>query len=219
MSRKKRKITGGLYLVLNPEMNHDLLIEKLEQSLKGGVNILQVWNNWPGTFARDEKIELIHEVKNLADVYRVPVMINEEWELLEETALDGVHFDILPDNMQLIKSRIERDFIYGITCSNNLSVIRTAEKEGADYISFCSMFPSASVSSCDIVTPRNVRKARELTRLPLFASGGITPENLKELSDLPLDGIAVISGILNSENPKKTTRCYKEILNQTGIES
>ncbi len=214
MSSKKKIITGGLYLVLNPDMDREILLSKLGQSLKGGVDVIQIWNNWPELFTLENKIELIHDVLRTAEDFQVPVLINEEWELLKETALDGVHFDTLRADLHVVRSEIKRDFIFGITCNNDLSVIHSGEKEGADYISFCSMFPSRSVSSCDIVMPENVRKAGEMTDLPIFVSGGITAENLKKLSDLPIDGVAVISGILNSETPEKSAQDYKQILNQ-----
>ncbi|CAN5339681.1 thiamine phosphate synthase [soil metagenome] len=209
---KSKKITGGLYLVLNPDMDRNILLEKLEHALNGGVEIIQIWNNWPDLFSASDKKNLISDITDISSRFDLPVLINEEWELLKETDLDGVHFDKLPENFNSIKSEIKRDLIIGVTCGNDLNIIYQAVENGVDYISFCSMFPSASVSSCEIVSSETVRKARKITQLPLFVSGGITPENLTKLKDLNIDGAAVISGIMNSDAPKKSALDYKRTL-------
>lgn len=214
MSNIKKKITGGLYLVLNPAIDRIKLLDKLKHALNGGVEIVQIWNNWPDSFSLPDKKNLISEILSITKEYQIPVLINEEWELLKETDLNGVHFDDLPVNFQSIKSEINRDFITGITCSNDLNVIHRGIENDVDYISFCSMFPSGTVDSCEIVLPETVRKAREITRLPLFVSGGITLENLMSLKELNIDGIAIISGILNSETPQKSARNYKQTLDR-----
>lgn len=217
MSEKIKKITGGVYLVVDPSMERPALIEKVEQALTGGVNVIQIWNHWPVSFSPEDKKDIIQDVMGRAGSYDVPVLINEEWELLKTTQLDGVHFDEIPEGFEHIKKTVERPFITGITCSNDLGVIRWAENHNLDYISFCSMFPSASAGICEIVEPETVKKARELTRLPLFLSGGITEGNVHTLKDLNFDGVAVISGILNTESPEISASRYHEELQKLKI--
>lgn len=213
----KKKINGGIYLVLDPSINKAELLEKLEEALDGGVDTVQTWNHWPDSFSKFDKIELVEEILNLTKKYSVPVLINEDWKLLKETDLDGVHFDEIPENYDRIQDEIQREFNAGITCSNDLEIIQWADEHDFDYISFCSMFPSSSVSSCEIVRSETVQKAREITYLPLFVSGGITPKNLSELDDLDFQGVAVISGILSSENPKKSAYEYKQSLKEKSL--
>lgn len=210
----KKEISGGIYLVLDPSMNKTELLEKLKKALDGGVDVVQIWNHWPQDFSRSEKIELIEEISEVTKNFKVPVLINNDWKLLKETDLDGVHFDEIPKDIEQIKDEIKREFISGITCSNDLEIIQWADENDFDYVSFCSMFPSSSVDSCEIVRPETVQKAREITDLPLFVSGGITLENLSELKDLDFQGIAVISGILSSESPQKSTAEYREKLKE-----
>lgn len=208
--KNKKDLTGGLYLVADPSMDKKELLYKLDEALFAGVQVVQIWNHWPSSFDRVQKEKLISEVMALAGPYGSPVLINEEWELLKTTDLDGVHFDKVPADIGKIREALHRDFILGITCSNDLEIIRWANQKRADYISFCSMFPSSSAGSCEIVDAQTVKKAREITDLPLFVSGGITPENLPELTELPISGVAVISGILGSESPGKNTEAYKK---------
>ena len=208
----KKEITGGIYLVLDPSIHRTELLEKLEQALKGGVGIVQIWNHWPESFSQSNKKRLIEEILNLTKMYSAPVLINDDWKLLKETELDGVHFDEIPEDFDRIRDDIQREFISGITCSNDLEVIQWADVHVFDYISFCSMFPSNSVDSCEIVRPETVKKSRRITDLPLFVSGGITPGNLSDLEGLDFQGVAVISGILSSDSPRESVYEYKQKL-------
>jgi thiamine-phosphate pyrophosphorylase len=203
----KAKITGGVYLVLDPAVEQRVLLAKLETALKGSLQVVQIWNNWQ---VGSDKLLLISAISKMCKIYRVPLLINEEWELLQQTAdLDGVHFDIIPHDLDAIRRSIARPFITGITCSGDLDTVAWAQAHQLDYISFCAMYPSPSAGTCNIVMPETVSKAREITAMPIFVSGGITPQNTSELKQqIPFDGIAVISGVLSADDPEQIVREY-----------
>ncbi|WP_316795770.1 thiamine phosphate synthase [Pedobacter agri] len=211
MTYTKKKVTGGVYLVIDPSIELDVLLKKLSSAIQGGIDVLQIWNNWPNGL---DKLRFIKEISDLALPYQIPILINQEWTLLKQTSdLQGVHFDRSPNDLDTIKQKIEREIIIGVTCSGSLKTVAEAHKKQLDYISFCSMFPSSSAGSCEIVMPEMVRKAREMTSLPFFISGGITPENAASLrAQIPFNGVAVISGILNAEDPGTRTKQYKQSL-------
>lgn len=204
-----------VYLVIDPALERAELLDKTRQALDGGADVLQIWNRWPKEMDRTAKERLVASLKELASGYGVPLLINEEWSLLEVTDLDGVHFDAPPEDLEQIRREIARDFIAGITCGNDLAIVRWAEENDMDYVSFCAMFPSSSAGECEIVQSETVRKARDLTSLPLLLSGGITPEKihgpLRQLEP-HFDGVAVISGILNAAAPGEKTTAYKRAL-------
>lgn len=218
MKSKKKTISGGLYLVLDPAKDISVVIDKLKQALEGGTEIVQIWNNWRGDHSSTAKEQIIKAVVMEARKYEAPVLINEEWQLLKRTDLDGVHFDAFPDDIERIREEVNRDFIVGVTCSNDLEVVRKAAAHSLDYVSFCAMFPSTSVDSCDIVHPETVKKAREMINMPLFLSGGITSHNMEQLRDLDFDGVAVISGILSAEAPAEAAAQYKNSMNHLKTE-
>lgn len=211
---EKHRITGGIYLVVDPSMEESLLLDRVKKALEGGVQLLQIWDNWPVGFDEEKKRELVARITAIARPFAVPVLINEEWELLLETDLSGVHFDQVPDNYELIKAAIHSDALVGITCGNDLKIVKWADRQRLDYISFCAMFPSTSAGDCEIVSPETVQKARSLTSLPLFVSGGITPANISQLKELNIAGVAVISGILSHANPKEAASIYTHALKE-----
>jgi len=204
---------AGLYLVIDPSQEHESLLNKLHAALKGGVEIVQIWDHWTSEQSNEAKLKFVKRVKELVKDFQVPILMNNDWSLALEAELDGVHFDQLPDDFPAIQPKLKGLYI-GLTVTNNLEVVQIAEQNNLSYISFCSVFPSPSVQSCDIVQPESIKKAKEISTLPIFLSGGINQENILQLKDLAFDGIAVISGILNDDNPEAAAKKYKDKLYQ-----
>jgi thiamine-phosphate pyrophosphorylase len=205
------KKLNGLYLVVDPAKDEESLLASLRQSLAGGVGLVQIWNHWAAAFSRQEKLRLVGKVQMIAQRYSVPVLINEDWELALDAGLDGVHFDGIPDNWKEIQLSLQGKLI-GITVGNDLDLVRWADENRLSYISFCSVFPSSSVDTCELVDPASIRQARELTQIPIFLSGGIRPENLPRLQKYSCDGVAVISGILEAADPKHAAIDYLQAM-------
>jgi thiamine-phosphate pyrophosphorylase len=211
MKAEQYKINGGIYLVIDPAMDTETLLTKLSAALTAGIQAVQIWDNWK---EGDDRLSLITSIGQHCKHYGVPLLINEDWKLLLESEwLQGVHFDHVPNNLASIRKLIAKPFLTGITCSGNLDTVIWAHNNQLDYISFCAMFPSPSAGTCDIVMPATVKKARTLTAMPIFVSGGITPSNIVLLKkETPFDGVAVISGILSSENPGNMVKTYQDAL-------
>lgn len=208
---KPRKTTDGVYLVIDPTLEQSFMLHQLNAALKGKLAAVQIWNNWPPAA---DKSQYIAAVASLCRSYNVPLLINNDWQLLLTLKeLDGVHFDLIPENYDEIQKCIGRPFLAGITCTGDLEVVRWANAMQMDYVSFCAMFPSLSAGSCSIVMPQTVRQAHELTNIPLFVSGGITPDNIIELQKLtPFNGVAVISGVMSADDPEQKVKLYHKAL-------
>ncbi len=203
-----RKINPGVYLVIDPSMNEAELLDKLDVLTENPFSAIQVWDN----FKDSHEIEpLIEKICTISHRKNIPVLINNQWKFLKSTSLDGVHFDEIPEFDTILKV-IDTPFISGVTCNNNMEVIHEAANMGLDYISFCSMFPSTTANSCDLVNFESVMRAREIFTGPIFLAGGIKPENIKLLNKLDFQGVAIVSGIMSSMDPSKSMNKYLEAL-------
>lgn len=211
MSTTKKEIKGGVYLVVDPSALNAAAIDTIRAALDSGLAAIQLWNNWKNITA---KAELVMQITQLTAGYQTPVLVNEHWELLTETDADGVHFDRPTENLPLIRAAINRDFICGVTCGNDLHAVQYAIDYQLDYISFCSVFPSSSANSCEWVQPATIAAARAITNMPVFAAGGITAGNLPDILHTGIDGIAVINSIMKAADPAKVTAEFNQILQQ-----
>jgi thiamine-phosphate pyrophosphorylase len=200
----------GLYLVVAPVMSFDKLLVTVEKALKGGVDILQL-------ISGEESFGILRLAKNLltlSERYDVPFLINNNLQLAKKIGADGLHLDRYDITPSEVKQVLGKQCIIGYTLGNNLDKLKWSETVGADYVSFCSVFPTSSVAQCDIVPIETVRVSKSRTTLPVFAAGGINLDNVHHVLKTGVDGIAVTSAILKAQKPEHVSRLFKEIIHK-----
>jgi thiamine-phosphate pyrophosphorylase len=205
--RNSRKMEG-LYLVVSPILPLDKLLLATEKALRGGVDMLQL-------IAGEETSEMLALARSLSystGNHRALFLINGSLRLAKEINADGLHFDSYNTGPSEVKQGLGKECIVGYTLSNDMNRVRWAEEVGADYVSFCSVFPTCSATQCQIVSLETVRTARSRTSLPIFAAGGINLDNAHLVLEAGVDGIAVTSALLKAKDPEQTARSFKKII-------
>lgn len=201
----------GLYLVADLSMPEEKLLDAFSKAVKGGVQIVQIWNaagNLPENTLRVGK-----KIYSKVSEAGIPLIVNNDMELAKRLGASGVHFD-LQTSADDARKFLGTNAIVGYTCGNDQALVRKAENLGADYISFCAVFPSPSVQSCEVVPLESIRKAKEIVSIPVFASGGITLENAHLVLEAGADGLAIASSILRAEDPETEARAFRQIIDQ-----
>ena len=95
--------------------------------------------------------------------------------------------------------------------THNPEQLRDADLTSADYLAIGPVFATSSKDKPDpVVGLEGLRRARELTRKPLVAIGGITRANARSVLDTGADCIAVISDLLRE--PRKSAEEFLRIL-------
>lgn len=201
---------SGIYLIVDPAMDESILMNKLNLCLSEKLAAVQIWDNFK---VNQNIIELINRICEQCHAKNIPVLINNRWELLNNSLLDGVHFDDIPKDYTSIVRSVIHPFISGLTCNNDLTHVEWASKNKLDYISFCSIFQSQTANSCEIVNFRTIHHTSKNYGLPIYLAGGIKPENLHRLDELKYTGIAVVSGIMSSDAPNESIKKYAHKLN------
>ncbi len=200
-----KQINGGVYLVVNPADNEEILFSKLKRIVEAEIAAVQIWDNFSG---KTNQVSFIDKVCIICHQKGIPVLINNQWQLLNLSKADGVHFDEHPEDIDVIRKIVNRKCIMGITVNNDLSLVQWANDNSFDYISFCSIFPSTTSNSCQLVKFETITKARTITQMPIFLAGGIQPENIYQLNNLDYDGVAVVSGIMSADDPFEKANKY-----------
>ena len=81
----------------------------------------------------------------------------------------------------------------------------------ADYLAIGPVFSTSSKDKPDpVVGLEGVRRARQLTRKPLVAIGGITRQNAASVIEAGADSVAVISDLL--PEPRKSAEEFFRVL-------
>lgn len=142
--------------------------------------------------------------------HKVKLIMNDRADLALAAEFDGVHVgqnDLSPEGVRTI---IGPELWLGVSTHNPQQVIE-ADKTSADYVAIGPVFATASKANPDpVIELEGVRAARDLTRKPLVAIGGITRQNCRSVIEAGADSVAVISDLVRE--PGKSAEEFLRIL-------
>jgi len=140
----------------------------------------------------------------------VKFIMNDRADLCLAAQYDGLHVgqdDLLPESARRI---IGSARCLGVS-THNPEQLAEADKTSADYLAIGPVFATTSKANPDpVVGLAGVRRARQLTRKPLVAIGGITRANARSVIEAGADAVAVISDLLR--DPRKSAQEFFRIL-------
>ncbi|MGA2004848.1 MAG: thiamine phosphate synthase [Terriglobales bacterium] len=140
----------------------------------------------------------------------VILIMNDRADLCLAAGFDGLHVgqdDLSPEAARLI---IGSARWLGVS-THNPEQLAEADKTSANYLAIGPVFATASKANPDpVVGLEGVRRARELTRKPLVAIGGITRSNARSVIEAGADAVAVISDLIR--DPRKSAEEFLRIL-------
>lgn len=201
------KIKKGVYLVIDPAMDIHKLNTQLTKIRGADLSAIQIWDNFT-SLSSHQITDIFQLVFDIFKEKKVPIFINNRWQYLMEYPFSGVHFDFFPNDLEGISQEIGKPYLKGLTLNNDLSVVSKAKENQFDYLSFCSLFPSSTSNSCEVVHFDTIKKCKKITDIPIFLAGGITPQNMALVEELDYHGVAVVSGIMEAKNPLEQLAKY-----------
>jgi len=158
--------------------------------------------------------ELVQWVSELADYFpRERMIVNDRVDVAVACGLAGAHLAYHSLAPSLAKQVLLDGQLAGRS-THSLEEAEQARRQGADYIFFGHVYESGSKPG---LAPRGVQAAAVIAsrvQLPVIAIGGIQPRHVPEILAAGCAGIAVISGITSSANPKESVRAYREALDK-----
>ncbi|MDQ0191789.1 thiamine phosphate synthase [Paenibacillus wynnii] len=87
-----------------------------------------------------------------------------------------------------------------------------ANSQGADFCLFGHVFTSTSKPGQPERGLAQLAQTVRISRIPVIAIGGITPDHVSQIMKQGAAGIAVISGICGSEDPVSAVKAYRASL-------
>ena len=187
-------------------LNGATLYSQVEAALKGGATFIQL---------REKNLDEAHfleeakEIKKLCREYGVPFVINDNVELTLEVDADGVHVGQSDMEAGDVRVKLGPDKIIGVS-AQTVEQALLAEAHGADYLGVGAVFPTGSKEDAVEVEHETVKAICEAVKIPVIAIGGISKNNVLELSGNGLCGIAVISAIYAQKDIRKAAENLKE---------
>jgi len=174
----------------------------VEKALQAGVTVLQLREK---TATTRDFYQLALRIKPIARQYKVPLLINDRLDIALAVDADGVHVGQEDLPVAVVRRLIGPEKILGATAAT-VEAAQTAEREGADYIGSGAMFPTLTKPGKQVLPLNVLAQIKQAVQVPVVAIGGITADNLLTLKITGVDGLAVVSAIMDSADPAAATQ-------------
>ncbi|WP_271711480.1 thiamine phosphate synthase [Marinigracilibium pacificum] len=191
------EITGGLYLILDIDNHEQKLFDMVSSAMLGGVDVLGL--NISGF--KGDLYKLINKLNSEASKFDVPLIVIDEWKVLNEAHFDGVHLSQGNSEYEQLMGQIEGEFILGMNCTR-LKDVEFASEFLLDYISI-------NVNS---LTRNKLDSINENIDRILFLEGINNPDEICDYQGISFDGIIIDLDCLDKENILKSIEKYKTAL-------
>ena len=201
MFGKKWELT--LYLVTDRRwLGRRSLEEDVEEALLGGATLVQIREKEISSRAY---LDLARWLNEITDRYGVPLIVNDRIDIAMAVDAGGVH--VGPDDLPVSFARrlLGPDKIVGASASS-LEEALAFQAQGADYLGVGAVFPTATKKITEKVDLETLARIKAAVRIPVAAIGGIDAGNAPEVMKTGVDGVAVVSAILNRPDIREATR-------------
>ena len=172
------------------------LEEEVEKAVRAGVTMVQLREKHM-EFA--ELVTLAKKIGAVVHKYNIPLIINDDIEAALASGADGVHVGQEDICASEARERIGSSMILGVSARSAETAIE-AERCGADYIGAGAVFSTSTKEDAKIMSFDELKRICDSVSIPVVAIGGITEENIMELSGSGIAGAAVVSAIFAKED-------------------
>ncbi|MGO5092571.1 thiamine phosphate synthase [Clostridium sp. LCP25S3_F10] len=192
------EINYELYLITDRRFLKGRELKKVvKDAILGGVTTVQVREKNVST---REFYNVSKEVKEVTDYYKVPIIINDRLDIAQAIDADGVHLGQKDMPLNIARKILGENKIIGISVGNVEEALE-AENNGADYLGIGTIFPTGSKKDVDaIIGIDGLSQVKNSISIPSVAIGGINKTNFKDVLKTGIEGISVISAILDEDN-------------------
>lgn len=181
----------GLYAITDSELLAGRLLAAVEAALAGGARVVQYRDKSGDASRRHAEAAALLA---LCRRFEAPLLINDDLPLALAIGADGVHLGRSDGSLAAARAALGPDALVGATCHGSLAFAEEARRQGASYVAFGAVYPSATKPGAATVPLGLLGEAKRLA-LPVVAIGGITADNAAPVIAAGADCVAVISDL------------------------
>ena len=204
----KLELEVSLYLVTDStNRNIDSFCRIVEQALQGGVTLVQLREK---TATSREFYQRALRIKEVTDRFQVPLIINDRLDIALAVNAAGLHIGQEDLPVAVARRLLGPEKILGATAATVADAL-AAQAAGADYLGSGAVYPTGTKPGKAILPLSVLTQIKQALRIPVVAIGGITAENIGPVRDAGVDGVAVVSAIMDSADPTTAAKTLKTI--------
>jgi thiamine-phosphate pyrophosphorylase len=194
-----------LYAILDPNLMEGPPAKLAKTLAEAGVNLIQFRDK----LSTPRKIYTgVRELISILAPFDVRLIVNDRPDIAALAGAGGVHVGQHDLPVQDARSVCRVPIWVGVSTHNSKQV-READSTSADYIAVGPIFTTASKENPDpVVGLEFLHAARQMTRKPLVAIGGITLDSAEAVFEAGADSVAVIRDLTTSRDPVARAQEY-----------
>jgi thiamine-phosphate pyrophosphorylase len=172
----------------------------LEQALDGGVRAIQLREK---DLSGQDLFQLAYKTRDLCARYDAQLFINDRVDVALAVDAAGVQLGKASIPIETARALLGRHKLIGYS-AHSLDETQTAQQSGTDFILFGPVYFTASKAPYG--TPQGVATVKQIVEkvtVPLYAVGGINLDNIVDVRNAGVRGVAVISAISSAQNPRE----------------
>jgi thiamine-phosphate pyrophosphorylase len=202
----------GLYAITDTKLiPRQRFVETVEAAVRGGATMVQLREK---DTPRPELIRLGRELLAVTRRYGALLIINDHPSVAQEIGADGAHVGREDPPVAEARALLGPQAIIGASCYGDVGRAVAAEQDGADYVAFGTPFPSPTKTKRTDLSLEIFRQVKQHVKVPVFAIGGITIDNVQPVIDAGADGIAVVSGVFGAADVEAAARALAELFGE-----
>ncbi|MBI3329073.1 MAG: thiamine phosphate synthase [Nitrospinae bacterium] len=199
----------GLYVITDTHLiPRDRFVETVEAAVRGGATMVQLREK---TTPQEEIVRLGRELLAVTRRYGALLIVNDHPTVAREIGADGVHVGREDPPVSEARAILGPHAIIGASCYGEVTRAVDAEHAGADYVAFGTPFPSPTKAKRTDLPLSIFREVKHRVRVPVFAIGGITLDNVRLVLEAGADGIAVVSGVFGAPDVEAAARALAQL--------
>jgi thiamine-phosphate pyrophosphorylase len=178
------------------------LYEQVEAALKGGATCVQL---------REKELDdeaFLQEAISIGALcrrYSVPFFVNDNVDVAIRSHADGVHVGQEDMKVQDVRRRVGDGMMIGVSAHTVREALE-AVKNGADCLGAGAMFTTATKADAEVLSMQTLRDICAAVDVPVVAIGGISRDNILQLSGTGAAGAAIVSAIFGAKDIEATCR-------------
>lgn len=200
-----------LYLVTGRyDFSDEEFLNIIETACQNGVTMVQLREK---AITTNRFYELAVAVKQITDLYDIPLIINDRVDICLAVNAAGVHIgdDEMP--VKVVRSLIGGEKLLGVS-TKSIERGKKAEKDGADYLGVGAIFPTETKRDPQRTTIETLNTIAEAVNIPIVAIGGINESNIENFTNTAISGIAVVSELMLAEQVSQKVQKLKQAVEQ-----
>ena len=183
------------------------LVRKVALALEGGVNMVQLREkDLPG----GKLLEMARQLRRVAHPEAL-FLVNERVDVALACEADGVHLGEEALSTAAARRIAGNNLLIGRSVHSVEGAV-AAQEEGADFLLVGTIFETGSHPGVEPAGLDLLRNLGAYLHIPFAGIGGIRPSNAHEVIATGASGVAVISAILASEDPKRAAQTLRKAI-------